>query len=220
MPEAVLEHYVRDAFAAARKDNERLFLGHLTSTSHHPFKIPDAYSDGAPSKTKRFKKRDLRARLQRASASKAQRYATKEDLEDLSKYLNSISYVDQWVCRIMNTLSEQGVAHETHLVIVGDHGFAIAEDGSITPYEKPSIGNFRVPLILSHPKLPNIDIEDAVISSQILPTILDLLVETKSLSTAEERAVHDLLHNYEGQSLLRPLTSFTHWQTRLAVHSD
>jgi hypothetical protein len=38
---------------------------------------------------------------------------------------------------------------------------------------------------------------------QVLPTILDLLVETKSLSPTAEQAARDLIANYEGASLLR-----------------
>jgi hypothetical protein len=39
---------------------------------------------------------------------------------------------------------------------------------------------------------------------QILPTILDLLIETSTFSQCEATAARDLLRNYEGQSLLRP----------------
>lgn len=62
---------------------------------------------------------------------------------------------------------------------------------------------------MSHPKLPYISIDDPVSSIQILATILDLLIETKSLSLLEARAAHDMFRNYESQSLLRPLQKFS-----------
>jgi hypothetical protein len=183
MPEVVLEDYIRDAFSMATRNEERVFLTHLTSTTHHPFEIPkyeeDEGDDSPP----------LRKR---------------EGLNQLSKYLNTIGYVDQWLGTILDILDEQGVADETLLVVVGDHGLSIAENDSDTPYDNPNIGNFHIPLVLSHPKLPQIDIKDAVTSIQLLPTILDLLLESNSLSTSEGRGANDLLRNYEGQSLLRP----------------
>ncbi|KAK9773275.1 putative Alkaline-phosphatase-like protein [Seiridium cardinale] len=188
MPEDVLKIYMRDAFANAKLNNERLFLTHLTSTSHHPFDIP------LP-----VKQADQEVR------SSNTRSNGKRDINDLSKYLNAISYVDHWVGTILDILDEYNVAEETLLVFVGDHGIALPE--GVTPYQDPSIGNFHVPLFLSHPKLPDIEINDAVTSRQILPTILDLLRETQSLSDMGYEAAGDLLRNYEGQSLLRPLRS-------------
>ncbi|KAF3060623.1 hypothetical protein CFAM422_010892 [Trichoderma lentiforme] len=58
-------------------------------------------------------------------------------------------------------------------------------------------------------KLPPINIDDPVSSIQILPTILDLLIETKSLSLSEARAAHDMVQKYEVQSLMRPLQKFS-----------
>lgn len=184
MPEVVLEDYIRDAFSTAKQNNERLFLTHLTSTSHHPFDIPSAQ--------------------ERIASSEAQPHE-KRDLATLSKYMDAISYVDHWIGKILDVLDQQNVTNETLLVFVGDHGLSLPEQESVTPYNNPNIGNFLVPLIFSHPKLPKVDLEDAVISSQILPTILDLLSETGSLSMDASHAAYDLLRNYEGQSMLRPL---------------
>ncbi|PNY26175.1 Lipoteichoic acid synthase-like YvgJ [Tolypocladium capitatum] len=179
MPEVAIKDYIRDAFASARKNNERVFLSHLTSTTHHPFGIPED--------------------------EKYIPLADEKKLDDLSHYVNAVGYVDRWLGQILEILEQEGVSDETLLVLVGDHGLSIAENGGITPYYNSNIGNFHVPMVLSHPKLPPIDIDDAVVSLQILPTILDLLMETGSLSQAEREAAHDLVRNYEGQSLIRPL---------------
>lgn len=185
MPEVAIEDYVRDAFEMATKNDERVFLTHLTSTSHHPFGLPDDEEHPYVSLT------------------------NDDDIQNLSKYLNAIHYVDRWLQRILDILDELEVADETLVIFVGDHGLSVAENGGLTPYYNENIGNFHVPLVLSHPKLPTINVDDPVISSQILPTILDLLLETGSLSKTDSVAARDLVKNYEGQSLLRPQHSFS-----------
>jgi hypothetical protein len=178
MPEVVLEKYIRDAFQSATDNEERLFLTHLTSTTHHPFETP---------------------------SDDPQQLPDGSDHEDLVRYLGSIDYVDRWLKTILTILDEQKVANETLVVFVGDHGLSVAEDATITPYGAQQAANFHVPMIFSHPHLPNMRIDDAVISSQILPTILDLLQSTGSLPEQSKKAARDLIANYEGQSLLRPL---------------
>ncbi|PNY26816.1 Lipoteichoic acid synthase-like YvgJ [Tolypocladium capitatum] len=179
MPEVAIEDYIRDAFVVAKETDERVFLSHMTSTTHHAFGIPEE--------------------------EEYIQLTDDKEWDDLSHYLNAVGYVDRWLRKILDILESEGVADETLLILVGDHGLSIAERGTLTPYSNPHVANYHVPLVLSHPKLPQIDIDDAVASLQILPTILDLLIETGSLSRAKSQAARDLVRNYEGQSLLRPL---------------
>ncbi|UKZ83539.1 hypothetical protein TrVFT333_011348 [Trichoderma virens FT-333] len=184
MPEYVIEDYIRDAFKTAKENNERVFLTHLTSTTHHPFGLPEDV-DHVP--------------------------ITSEDttkLDNVSKYLNAIGFVDGWLQKILDVLDEQGVADETLVIFVGDHGLSVPENDGITPYYNANIGNFHVPLVFSHPQLPAIDIDEAVVSYQILPTLLDLLLETGSLSPSQTEIAKDMIDNYEGQSMLRSLIDY------------
>lgn len=71
-------------------------------------------------------------------------------------------------------------------------------------YENPHISNFRVPIVFRHPHLPRINIEANATSMSILPTILDLLVSSKSLDRYDTSVAADLVHEYQAQSLLRP----------------
>ncbi|KAK1988635.1 sulfatase [Colletotrichum cereale] len=177
MQETPLEDYMRDRFETAKKSNERVLITHLTSTSHHPYGMPDS-----------------------------EKYVPLgRDLDDLSHYINAIGYDDRWLGKITNMLDELGVANETLLVLVGDHGLSIPENDILATYYNPNVVSNHVPLVLSHPKLPPITIDDAVSAQQILPTILDLLIETGSLSKPAADAASDLLNNYEGQSLIRPV---------------
>lgn len=67
MPEVAIEAYLRDVSASAEKNNERVFLSHLTSSTHHDFGIPtdDEYVS----------------------------LAGDTDHEDLSHYLNAVGYL-------------------------------------------------------------------------------------------------------------------------------
>ncbi|KAG5914109.1 hypothetical protein E4U42_000678 [Claviceps africana] len=182
IPETPLEDYLRDAFVSAKKKHERVFLTHLTSTSHHPFGLPEDETYVA--------------------------VAGQDGLQDLSKYINSIGFDDKWLGKVLAVLDEQGVADETLVVMVGDHGLSMAENDMNSAYYNPNVGNLHVPLVLSHPKLPVINVDDAVTSIQILPTVLDLLVETGSLAPGHARLAKSLAtRNYEGQSMIRKLHS-------------
>ncbi|KAM0704874.1 hypothetical protein Q7P35_007661 [Cladosporium inversicolor] len=181
MPEEAVEHYLRDTFTEAKRSNERVFLSHLTSTTHHGFDIPDQ-SEYVP-------------------------LSGSWEWESLSRYLNAVGYVDRWLGKIMDILESESVANETLVVVVGDHGLSIAEQGSYTPYQNPHVASSRVPLVLSLPGLPNVKISEPVSTLQVLPTVLDLLIETESLPKCAIEAAHELVRNYEGQSLLRPLKS-------------
>lgn len=74
-------------------------------------------------------------------------------------------------------------------------------------FDNPHISNFRVPIVFRHPHLPRIDISANATSISILPTILDLLIQSNSLAPDDASIASDLVHEYEGQSLLRPYKS-------------
>ncbi|KAJ5151281.1 uncharacterized protein N7482_010533 [Penicillium canariense] len=175
-----LEDYIRDAIDNAERDHERLFLTHLTGTTHHPWGLPgDEYS-------------------QILGSQNGQN-------EDLNRYLNAVGFVDAWLATILGILQEKGVANETLVVMAGDHGLSLPNDGGITPYDNPHVGNFHVPIVFAHPQLPPVEISAPVMSDQIVPSIIDLLIESSSLSETTTPVARDIRSLYEGQSLIRPL---------------
>lgn len=177
--EPPLLDYMRDAFASAARDGERLFLTHVTSTTHHPYKMP-ANETAVP-------------------------LGGGGRLRQLSDYVNSVGYDDRWLGQILEMLDEEQVADETLVVFVGDHGISLPENNKPASYYNPNTGCNHVPLVFSHPQLPVMDVSGPVSTMEILPTILDLLRETGSLTNAASAAAGDLLANYEGQSLIRTL---------------
>jgi hypothetical protein len=176
IPESPLEDYIRDAFVSAKEKNERVFLTHLTSTTHHPFGLPQSETY----------------------------VPVAHGMDNLSRYINSIGYDDKWLGKVLGILDEQHVANETLVVMVGDHGLSMPENGKAAAYYNPNVGCSHIPLVMSHPQLPVMDVNDAVTSLQILPTILDLLVETGSLGPEHRRVARSLAAtNYEGQTMIR-----------------
>lgn len=84
-------------------------------------------------------------------------------------------------------------------------GLSLPNNGGLTANHDSHVTSFHVPLYFSHPGLPQIEMKNQVISTQILPTVLDLLIETASVNEASLKVLKDLLPLYEGQSMLRDL---------------
>ncbi|KAJ5142919.1 uncharacterized protein N7515_001706 [Penicillium bovifimosum] len=199
-PEYEIRPYLQDVVNAAIQKNERLFLSHFTSTTHHPWGTPSDYP-----KEQYFADDGLMAKH-----------------EDMNSYLNAVRYVDTWLGDMMKVFDEAGIANETLTVFVGDQyvapiynillpkltpssGQAFSEDTPVSgTYENGHISNFRIPLVFHHPLLPKLQITANATSMSIIPTILDLLVNSGSLNELDSNVALDLMNEYEGQSLLRP----------------
>lgn len=184
--ETELRPYVQDLFEEAAVNKTRMFLSHVTSTTHHPWGTPDD-----------FKKEPYMSDQGNIN----------HDL--MNNYLNAARFVDIWLGDIMNMLDQTGIANETLVVVVGDHGQAFGEDNKdmTGTYENGHISNFRVPLVFHHPQMPRVHITANATALAIIPTILDLLVQSNSLNERDSRIASALLPEYQGQSLLRPFLS-------------
>ncbi|OQE47295.1 hypothetical protein PENCOP_c001G05984 [Penicillium coprophilum] len=184
--ETELRPYVLDLFEEAANNKTRMFLSHVTSTTHHPWSTPDD-----------FKKEPYMGDQGNIN----------HDL--MNNYLNAARFVDNWLGDIMNMLDQTGIANETLVVIVGDHGQAFGEDNKemTGTYENGHISNFRVPLVFHHPHMPRVDITANATALSIVPTILDLLVQSNSLDERDSEIASSLLPEYQGQSLIRPFLS-------------
>ncbi|CAG7939130.1 unnamed protein product [Penicillium nalgiovense] len=174
--------YIKDMIDETLRQNKRLLLSHFTSTTHHPWGTPEGWN-----RDEYFG--DLH----------------KSQHELMDEFLNANSFVDAWLGELMGMLDEAGIANETLTVFVGDHGQAFGEDCPVTgTYHNPHISNFRVPLVFYHPLLPRMHLNVNGSAVSILPTILDLLVNTNSLNPDDTEIALDLMNEYEGQSLIRP----------------
>lgn len=125
--------------------------------------------------------------------------------KEMNKYLNTIRFHDAWMGQLMQMLDDHGISNETLVVFAGDHGQAFREDTDVTgTYENGHVSNFRIPITFRHPHLPRYQYESNATSLSILPTILDLLINTGSLDAKDVQIASDIVQDYEGQSLIRP----------------
>ncbi|CAM1510727.1 Fc.00g034100.m01.CDS01 [Cosmosporella sp. VM-42] len=183
-PETTLKSHIREYIKQVQEEGKRMFFSHFTSTTHHPWGVP----------------RDFQ------STQYLQTHGKMGWHEDFNNYLNSIRFTDAWLGQLLQTFDDFGISNETLVIFVGDHGQAFQEDSptKIGTYENGHISNFRVPITFRHPNLPRIQYNANATSLSILPTILDLLINTDSLNEKDKGAASDILQDYEGQSLIRP----------------
>ncbi|KAJ6436747.1 ABC transporter CDR4 [Purpureocillium lavendulum] len=185
--ETVLKPHIRDFVINATKNEQRMFLSHFTSTTHHPWGTPSGF--------------DTVGYMGRG-------HGLTQSHQDMNKYLNAVRWHDAWLGELMQLFDDLGISEETLVVFVGDHGQAFKEDCSKSgTYENSHISNFRVPIVFRHPKLPRVELSVQATSISILPTILDLLISTGSLNEKDMSAAKDLIQEYEGQSLIRSYKS-------------
>jgi hypothetical protein len=166
-----------------KEKNERMFLTHFTSTTHHRWDVPKDYPfvDYMPHD------------------------GGKGWGEHINKYMNTIRYTDEWLGTLMQMLETKGMAKETLVVFASDHGLSFLEDnGKEGTYENDHVSNFRIGLTFRHPELPQVQYQANMTTLSVLPTILDMLISSDSLSKEHKHIASDLVHDYEGQSLIRP----------------
>lgn len=99
--ETELKPYIKDLFENAEKSGERIFLSHLTSSTHHPWATPEEFGE-----------QELYWGEEGSHASGGG--------TAWNRYLNSIRWGDAWIAETLKLLEEAGVANETLVVMVGD----------------------------------------------------------------------------------------------------
>ncbi|MDR3792372.1 MAG: arylsulfatase [Terracidiphilus sp.] len=92
-------------------------------------------------------------------------------------YYAGVSYVDEQIGRVMNTLEQRGLLEETLILFVSDHGDMLGDQNlwrKTYAYE----GSARIPMMMRIPKHMGIDAAGTVIDNpvelrDVLPTLLD-----------------------------------------------
>lgn len=113
-------------------------------------------------------------RLQRAIALDAVEVTEDEIRNARRAYYGNVSYVDEWLGCLRATLAETGLADNTVVIFVADHGDMLGERGL---WYKMSFHEWsvRIPLIVHAPKLFGPRRVAAPVSQvDILPTLMDL----------------------------------------------
>ncbi len=88
-------------------------------------------------------------------------------------YYAAVSYIDDWVATLVDTLESCAMAEETIVIFTADHGDMLGERGlwyKMAFFE----GACRVPLIVAGPGLAAAEVTDHVSLLDVAPTLLDL----------------------------------------------
>ena len=89
-------------------------------------------------------------------------------------YYACVSYVDAQVGRLMEALKEQGLDKNTIVIVWGDHGYHLGENGQWCKHSNFELDT-RIPLLIHVPWMPGATKVDALTEAlDIYPTILEL----------------------------------------------
>ncbi|MEM8922526.1 MAG: choline-sulfatase [Actinomycetota bacterium] len=91
-------------------------------------------------------------------------------------YYANISYVDDWLGRLLATLDETGLDDNTIVVFTADHGDMLGDRGvwyKMSFHERSA----RVPLVMAGPGVVERQVPNAVSHLDLLPTLLDLATD-------------------------------------------
>lgn len=138
---------VRPLIEWARKQKKPFFAEALTVTAHHPYAVPRGFERKA--------------------------FVSDERTND---YLNTLAYMDRFVQKVYEGLSEAGLMDDTVFVVTGDHGEAFAEHGRYQHDSTAYDEMMRVPLLMLGPTIaPGTVFEGTRQHIDIVPTVVDLL---------------------------------------------
>ncbi len=93
----------------------------------------------------------------------------------VEKYDYEIAYVDLWLKKLFAALNQLGLADDTAVVVMADHGEAFGEHKIFFHGQDLFDEQLRVPLIIAIPGLPPHVFEDQVSLVDVGPTLLDLV---------------------------------------------
>jgi hypothetical protein len=133
-------------------------LGFFNST-HHNYSYPKEHEIFVPVVSPRFSIYDLNL--------------YKKSKQLLNRYRNSAHYVDSLMNQILGALENSENADDTIVVITGDHGESIFEDGRFTHASAFSSVQTKVPLILRIPGVEARNITGITRHVDIFPTVFE-----------------------------------------------
>jgi len=93
----------------------------------------------------------------------------------MEKYDYEIAFVDLWVGKVLKALDTLGLAKNTAVVVMADHGEAWAEHKAMFHGTDLYDEQLRIPLIIAVPGRAPVVNEDAVAAIDVAPTLVDLV---------------------------------------------
>ncbi|AMP05890.1 choline-sulfatase [Collimonas pratensis] len=196
-------------FDIARDDDERPFCMLVSLTHpHDPYAIPEQYWNLYRDEEIDMPRVDLPT-AQLDPHSLRLRHVCDMDSTPLSAqkirdarhaYYGAVSYVDEQIGHIRRTLEQSGMADDTVILLLADHGDMLGERGL---WYKMSFfeGAARVPLIVHAPRrFQPCRISASVSLADILPTLVDLAFNGDAPAAPEAIAGRSLLPHLLGRA--------------------
>lgn len=109
--------------------------------------------------------------------------------DPVARYKGGIAYVDDQLQRLLDELDDRGIRDDTLIIVMGDHGESLGEHGIYYDHHGLYDQSIHVPIVLSHPDLPSMNLDSFIQHVDLAPTVLDFLG-------------HDVPPGMDGQSLL------------------
>ncbi|XP_015910034.1 iduronate 2-sulfatase [Parasteatoda tepidariorum] len=163
--------YLKNKSQGSHNEESPFFLAVGYNKPHIPFKFPKEYldlypintMDLAPNYTKSSNLpdiswnpwTDIRERDDVSNLNVTFPYGPlPENFQKLARqgYYASLSYMDDQLGKLLNTLEETGFAAHTTIVLIGDHGWSLGEHQEWSKYSNFEV-SVRVPLIVHIPEL-------------------------------------------------------------------
>jgi len=186
------------------KDDRPFFMVVSMTHPHDPFAIPDEYwnryrSDeiDMPVDVLPFEAADPHSQRVRTMCEIDATPPSEQQIRNARRaYYGAISYVDDQFGRLRRALQATGLAEDTIIIIVSDHGEMLGDRGlwyKMTFFE----GAIRIPLVVHAPgRFKPRRVKESVSSMDLLPTFLDLTGVPPLPSEIEGRS---LLPHIEGR---------------------
>ena len=173
---------MRAIYDHARSEDERpLCLVASFIHPHDPYatrqKYWDLYEDvdiALPSVPRPENPDPHNKRLEKVIALDAVDVSDQEIINARRAYYGNVSYVDEWLGRLRDTLNECGLADNTTIIFTSDHGDMLGEFGL---WYKMSFREWscRIPLIIHSPgQITQRRVPQPVAQVDLLPTLVDL----------------------------------------------
>jgi arylsulfatase A-like enzyme len=132
----------------------------------------------------------------------------------MEKYDNEIAFVDLWVGKLLKAVDDLGLAANTAIVVMADHGEAWGEHKAFFHGQDLFDEQLRIPLIVAIPGRPALISDHPVAAIDLAPTLVELV----GGAIPKSFRGHSLLPLIEGQGLppralygeLMPATAWPH----------
>lgn len=125
-------------------------------------------------------------RLEKVIALDAVDISEREIINARRAYYANVSYIDEWLGKLQETLAECGMADDTTVLFTSDHGDMLGERGLWFKMSFMEWSN-RIPMIISRPsRFPGGRVRQPVAQVDVLPTLLDIACENAGLERPDE----------------------------------